>query len=134
MEKVYPLDVRIDGPQNKLNVHAQEFTMSRDQLQQSRSSIGVFPNHGAAMLQHSKSSGNMQQQFQLAAARHHAAQMASMASPRAILVSHPMQLGPIGVEVGMQPSQMPLVNSPSSGNILHVSMLSATLVSQDPFQ
>lgn len=113
------IDVRIDGPHNKLNVHAQEFTMGRDQMPTSRSTIAVFPGHGSPMLQHSKSSGNMQHQFQLASARQHANHMANMAS-RAILVSHPMQLGPIGVGIAMQSSQMPLINSPSAGNILHV--------------
>lgn len=95
--------------------------MGRDQLQNSRSSIAIYPSHNSALLQHSKSSGNMQQQLQIAAARQHAVQMAANmnAGPRTILVSHPLQLGPIGV--AMQTSQMPLVNSPSSGNILHVS-------------
>lgn len=96
-----------------------------DHLQNSRSSIAVFPthqsHHSPAMLQHSKSSGNMQQQLQLSAARQHAVQMANISNgQRAILMSHPMALGPIGVGVAMQSSQMPLVNSPSSGNILHV--------------
>lgn len=93
--------------------------MGRDQIPASRSTIAVFPGHNSAMLQHSKSSGNMQQQFQLASARQHANHMANMAS-RAILVSHPMQLGTIGVGITMQASQMPLINSPSTGNILHV--------------
>lgn len=93
--------------------------MGRDQMPTSRSTIAVFPGHGSPMLQHSKSSGNMQHQFQLASARQHANHMANMAS-RAILVSHPMQLGPIGVGIAMQSSQMPLINSPSAGNILHV--------------
>lgn len=93
--------------------------MGREQLQNSRSSIAIYPSHNSALL-HSKSSGNMQHQLQMAAARQHAVQMANMnAGPRTILMSHPMQLGPIGV--AMQTSQMPLVNSPSSGNILHVS-------------
>lgn len=93
--------------------------MGRDQLQNSRSSIAIYPSHNSALLQHSKSSGNMQQQLQMA--RQHAVQMAANmnAGPRTILVSHPLQLGPIGV--AMQTPQMPLVNSPSSGNILHVS-------------
>lgn len=137
IKKDYFADVRIDGPQNKLNVHAQEFQMARgggggvagEHLQNSRSSIAVFPTnhqphqqHSPAMLQHSKSSGNMQQQLQLSAARQHAVQMANMSNgQRAILMSHPMALGPIGVGVAMQSSQMPLVNSPSSGNLLHVS-------------
>lgn len=89
--------------------------MAREQLQNSRSSIAIYPSHNSALLQHSKSSGNMQQQLQMAAARH-AVQMANMnaGGPRTIMVSHPLQLGPIGV------AQMPLVSSASSGNILHV--------------
>lgn len=108
----------MDGPQNKLNVHAQEFTMGREQLQNSRSSIAIYPSHNSAMLQHSKSSGNMQQQLQMAAARHAVQMAANMNGPR-IMVSHPLQLAPIGV--AMQTPQMPIVNSASSGNILHVS-------------
>lgn len=128
-------DVRVDGPQNKLNVHAQEFQMGRsgtvgDHLQSSRSSIAIFPSqnhHVPGILQHSKSSGNMQHlQYTVAAARQHAVQMANMNNGTAgggnngrPMMTHPMQLGPIGVS--MQSSQMPLVNSPSSGNLLHVS-------------
>lgn len=126
-------DVRVDGPQNKLNVHAQEFQMGRsgDHLQSSRSSIAIFPSqnhHVPGILQHSKSSGNMQHlQYTAAAARQHAVQMANMnngsggGSGRQMMMAHPMQLGPIGAGVPMQSSQMPLVNSPSSGNLLHVS-------------
>lgn len=92
--------------------------MGREQMQNSRSSIGMYPSHNSALL-HSKSSGNMQQ-LQMAAARHAVQMAANMnaGGPRAIMVSHPLQLGPIGV---MQTPQMSLVNSPSSGNILHVS-------------
>ncbi|XP_037038768.1 uncharacterized protein LOC119076221 isoform X2 [Bradysia coprophila] len=112
-------DVRLDGPQNKLNVHAQEFTMGREQLQNSRSSIAIYPSHNSALLQHSKSSGNMQQQLQMAAARHAVQMAANMnaGGPRTIMVSHPLQLSPIGV--AMQTPQMSLVNSTTSGNILH---------------
>lgn len=96
--------------------------MGREQLQNSRSSIAIYPSHNSALLQHSKSSGNMQQ-LQIAAARH-AVQIANnmnnmnAGGPRTIMVSHPLQLGPIGVAI--QTPQMPLVNSASSGNILHV--------------
>lgn len=92
--------------------------MGREQLPNSRSSIAIYPSHNSAILQHSKSSGNMQQ-LQMAAARHAVQMAANMnAAPRAIMVSHPLQLGPIGV--AMQTPQMPLVSSASSGNILHV--------------
>lgn len=60
----------------------------------------------------------MQQQLQMAAARHAVQMAANMNGPRTIMVSHPLQLRPIGV--AMQTPQMSLVNSPSSGNILHV--------------
>jgi len=56
----------------------------------------------------------MQQQIHL---RHHGVPMTNIGGPRTILVSHPLQMG---VGVALQSSQMPLVNSPSSGNILHV--------------
>lgn len=112
--------MRLDSvAQNKLNVHAQEFTMNRE-LENSGSSLGIFSTN-AHLLQHSKSNGNMQQQIQQFAARQHAVQMANIGAQRTILVSHPLQMGQIGVGIQIQSSQMPLVNSPSSGNILHVS-------------
>lgn len=92
--------------------------MGREQLQNSRSSIAIYPSHSNTLL-HSKSSGNMQQQLQMAAARHAVQMAANMnaGGPRTIMVSHPLQLGPIGV---VQSPQMPLVNS-AGGNLLHVS-------------
>lgn len=80
--------MRSDGfsAQNKLNVHAPEFTVTRD-----AQSI-MFSGNNNPFLQHSKSSGSIQQQMQLAAARRHAVQMANMAGPR-VLVQNPMQLG-----------------------------------------
>lgn len=70
-------------------------------------------------LQHSKSSGNIQQQLQLAAARRHAVQMANMAGPR-ILVQHPLQM-----QLGLRVSgpQMPLnaINSANGQNNNEVS-------------
>lgn len=120
----------MDG-QNKLNVHAQEFTMNRQELQ-NRNSIGLYPTGN--ILQHSKSNTNMQQQQQQMLSRHHAHALQQMANnmnagggggggPRPILVSHPMQIGHLGMGMAVQTSQMPLVNSPSSGNILHVSTI-----------
>lgn len=116
-------DVRLDpNHPNKLNVHAQEFQMSRELLN-SRSSLGFFPSN-AALLQHSKSSGNMHQQLQqLAAARQHGLQVVNVAGAggtRPMLVQS-LQLGQLGVGMPVISSQMPLVTSPSSGNILHVS-------------
>ena len=104
---------------------------SNDHLQNSRSSMAIYQSHGhgPGILQHSKSSGNMQQQLLQSAARQHAVQMANLgAGPRTILVSHPMQIGHVGVGVAMQSSQMPLVNSASSGNILHVSSIELNLL------
>lgn len=108
----------MDGsPQNKLNVHAQEFQMNQQNLQNQRNSI-IFGSGN--MLQHSKSSSQMQQLHLANAGRHHGIQMGG---PRPILVTHPMQMGQMGMGMTIQSSQMPLVNSPSSGNILHVRKL-----------
>lgn len=103
---------------NKLNVHAQEFQMGRD-MPNSRSSIGFFPTN-ASLIQHSKSNGSLQQQIQQLAARRHAVQMANLAAPRAILVTHPLQMRQLGLNVAVPPSQLPLVNSPSSASVLNV--------------
>lgn len=119
MDEGFFADMRLDSAaQNKLNVHAQEFTMNRE-MQNARA-LGFYPTN-AQLLQHSKSGGNMQQQLQLAA-RRHAVQMANMAAPRTILLAHPLQMRQVGLGVAVQSSQMPLVNSPSSGNVLNVSM------------
>lgn len=88
MKKDFLIDVRTDANAAKLNVNAPEFTINRDI--QNVAPIGFFPTN-AQLLQHSKSSGNMQQQIQLAAARRHALQMANLATPRTILVAHPLQ-------------------------------------------
>lgn len=119
-------DVRLDSAaQNKLNVHAQEFTMNRE-MQNARA-FGFFPTN-ASLLQHSKSSGSMQQQIQQLAARRHAVQMANLAGPRTILVTHPLQMRQLGLGVAVPSSQLPLVNSPSSGNVLNVSALLCLLL------
>lgn len=116
-------DVRLDGHQNKLNVHAQEFTMHRD-LANHRSSLNFFPTN-AHLLQHSKSSGNMQQQIQQLAARQHAVQMANLAQQRAILVTHPLQIGQLGVGGVTIASQVSLANANPAvaAATLHVSHL-----------
>lgn len=109
-------DVRLDGmsnQNNKLNVHAQEFQMNnlndnRMPLQSSRS-LNIYSNS----LQHSKS--NLGLQLNLHPRPH---QLGSIGSPHrgpTMMSSHPMQ----HVGVQLQSSHMPLVNSPSSGNILH---------------
>lgn len=91
--------------------------MSRE-MPHSRSSLGFFPTN-AHLLHHSKSSGNMQQQIQQLAARQ--LHMANLAQQRAILVSHPLQMGQLGVGVSIA-SQVSLTNSVSAGTVtLHVS-------------
>lgn len=77
------IDIRSDGPfQNKLNVNAPEFKFKL----QCEPSIN-FPQ----FIHHSKSSGNIQQQIQLAAAaRRHAIQVAKRHEP--ITFSHPFEL------------------------------------------
>lgn len=85
-----------------------------------RSTIGIFPTGN--ILQHSKSNTSLQ--HQMLTRHHHALQMSNLGGPRPILVSHPIQMaGQMGMGVALQSSQMPLVNSPSSGNILHVSYM-----------
>ncbi|XP_059617072.1 uncharacterized protein LOC132261994 isoform X2 [Phlebotomus argentipes] len=111
LEIYRPPNVRIDGlAQNKLNVHAQEFTMNR-------SGVNMFAPTGNN-LQHSKSSSNMQQPF--GARPHPQMTLNNLTGHRtAILLSHPLQMGQLSMGMAMPASQMPLVNSQSSGNILH---------------
>lgn len=111
-------DVRLDGPNNKLNVHAQEFQMNhlndgRIPLQSSRS-LNIY----SSSLQHSKSNvGGIP--LNLHHPRNaHQMQLGNIGSPTRgpiMMSNHPMQ----HVGVQLQSSHMPLVNSPSSGNILH---------------
>lgn len=90
-------DIRTDGTfQNKLNVNAPEFTVNREMHTQP---VGFFSASNAKFLQHSKSSGNIQHQIQLAIARHQAEQIANINSPRTILVSHPSQIEQLGPAV-----------------------------------
>ncbi|XP_035911048.1 uncharacterized protein LOC118511720 isoform X3 [Anopheles stephensi] len=113
----------LSGMNNKLNVHAQEFQMNnlplndhRFPLQSSRS-LNIY----SSSLQHSKSSvamplGGMHGR------QHHALQqqLGSIGSPvprGSLMMPTHSPLHHIGVQ--MQPSHMPLVNSPSSSNILH---------------
>lgn len=65
----------------------------------------------------------MQQQIQQLAARQHAVQMANLAQQRAILVSHPLQMGQLGVGGVSIASQIPLANATSAAAVaaLHVS-------------
>lgn len=107
-------DVRMDGL-NKLNVHAQEFQMNnlpdgRIPLHNSRS-LNIY----SSSLQHSKSNASMQLNMH---PRAHQMQLGNIGSPQRgpiMMSTHPMQHA--GVQ--LQSSHMPLVNSPSSGNILH---------------
>ncbi|XP_058451207.1 uncharacterized protein LOC131430333 isoform X2 [Malaya genurostris] len=118
MEIYRPPNVRLDGhpnQNNKLNVHAQEFQMNnlndgRIPLQSSRS-LNIYSNS----LQQQKSNLGMQLNLH---PRAHQMPLGSIGSPHrgpVMMSSHPMQH--IGVQ--LQSSHMPLVNSPSSGNILH---------------
>ncbi|XP_065081305.1 uncharacterized protein LOC135703874 isoform X4 [Ochlerotatus camptorhynchus] len=108
-------DVRMDGLQNKLNVHAQEFQMNnlpdgRIPLHNSRS-LNIY----SSSLQHSKSNASMPLNMH---PRAHQMQLGNIGSPQRgpiMMSTHPMQHA--GVQ--LQSSHMPLVNSPSSGNILH---------------
>lgn len=108
-------DVRMDGLQNKLNVHAQEFQMNnlpdgRMPLHNSRS-LNIY----SSSLQHSKSNASMPLNMH---PRAHQMQLGNIGSPQRgpiMMSTHPMQHA--GVQ--LQSSHMPLVNSPSSGNILH---------------
>jgi hypothetical protein len=146
-------DIRLELP-NKLNVHAQEFNMQRGmELQNSRfalpitdpnaklkifmdfrSSNNIFNSAGNLnSVQQSKSSGNMQQQLQMAQHNRQIMQQIQQQQQqqqqRLLLASgtHPLQMSS-GLTLH-QSSHMPLVNSPSSGNILHVSFLPQTRLS-----
>lgn len=90
---LYFIDIRSDcsSAQNKLNVNAPEFTVKTVQNTQP---VGFFSSPNT-YLQHSKSSGNIQHQIQLAVAR----QIANINSPRTILVSQPIQLQQAGYGV-----------------------------------
>lgn len=115
MEIYRPPNVRMDGLHNKLNVHAQEFQMNnlpdgRIPLQNSRS-LNIY----SSSLQHSKSNAHMPLNMH---PRAHQMQLGNIGSPQRgpiMMSTHPMQ----HVGVQLQSSHMPLVNSPSSGNILH---------------
>lgn len=116
----FNVDVRSDGITlpNKLNVHAPEFTLNRDaQVQQTMGLYSANPQ----FLQHSKSSGNIQQQLQLAAAKRHAVQMANLAASRTIFVQHPLQLQQIATNLTMSPKSLSFANS-SNGNTENVSI------------
>ncbi|CAG9799044.1 unnamed protein product [Chironomus riparius] len=114
LEIYRPPNIRMDIPQNKLNVHAQEFTMGmQSNMGNNRSSLPLY--NTSSNLQHSKSSGNMQMQI----AQHNRQVMHQLQQQRLLLGgSHPLQMNSGIIH---QASHMPLVNSPSSGNILHQS-------------
>lgn len=81
-----------------------------------RSSLPLYNSGNLNPLQQSKSSGNMQMQL----AQHNRQVMHQLQQQRLLLSgsTHPLQLTS-GLTIH-QTSHMPLVNSPSSGNILHV--------------
>ncbi|XP_055644902.1 uncharacterized protein LOC129780549 isoform X2 [Toxorhynchites rutilus septentrionalis] len=118
MEIYRPPNVRLDGlpnQNNKLNVHAPEFQVNmlndnRIPLQSARS-LNIY----SSSLQHSKSNASMPLNLH---SRAHQLQLGNIGSPQRgpiMMSNHPMQ----HVGVQLQSSHMPLVNSPSSGNILH---------------
>ncbi|XP_055596460.1 uncharacterized protein LOC129746664 isoform X17 [Uranotaenia lowii] len=128
MEIYRPPNVRLDGlpnqqqqPNHKLNVNAQEFQMNslndnRLPLPNSRSvdlirSLNIY----SSSLQHSKSNVTMPLNMHPQA---HRMQLGNIGSPQRgpIMMSNP-PMQHVGIQ--MQSSHMPLVNSPSSGNILH---------------
>jgi hypothetical protein len=84
-----------------------------------RSSSHLFNNsNNLSHLQNSKSSGNIQQQIQLAQQNHQIIQHLQQQQQQRMLLQR------AGHTLGLtlhQSSHLPLVNSPSSGNILHVS-------------
>lgn len=66
----------------------------------------------------------MQQQQQFGGRPHPQMTLNNLTGHRtAILLSHPLQMGQLNMGMTMQGSQIPLVNSQSSGNILHVRLL-----------
>ncbi|XP_035782043.1 uncharacterized protein LOC118461156 isoform X1 [Anopheles albimanus] len=116
---------RLDGMQNnKLNVHAQEFQMHnlplndhRFPLQATRS-LNIY----SGALQHSKS--NVTMPLGMHGRQHHPLHLGTIGSPvqrNSLMMppSHAAQLHHVGMP--LQHSHMPLVNSPSSSNILHSS-------------
>lgn len=79
-------------------------------------------------IQHSKSGGNMHQQIQLAQHNQQIIQQLQHQQQQRMMLqsgTHPLQMGS-GLSLH-QSSHMPLVNSPSSGNILHVSLNEVSL-------
>lgn len=103
-----------------MNVHAPEFTINRER--DAQQPIGLFAAN-AQFLQHSKSSGNIQQQLQLAVARRHAVQMANLNTPRTIFVSHPLQLQQLNSSISMPQTKLQIVNTAAvlNGTQLNVS-------------
>lgn len=86
-----------------------------------RSSNHLFSSGNLNSIQHSKSNGNMQQQLQMAQHNRQIIQQLQQQQQQRMMIqsgTHPLQMGS-GLTLH-QSSHMPLVNSPSSGNILHV--------------
>lgn len=98
-------------------MHAPEFTLNREA--QAQQAMGLY-SANPQFLQHSKSSGNIQQQLQLAAAKRHAVQMANLAASRTIFVQHPLRMQQIGTNLTMSPKSLSFANS-SNGNSENVS-------------
>lgn len=104
------VDIRSDiSIQNKLNVNAPEFTINREVHNNQPHSF-----FSQQFIQHSKSSGNIQQQIQQAIARRHAAGLSipQTINNQTILVSHPLQLQQLNF--GVLQSQIPAADTPSN--------------------
>jgi hypothetical protein len=83
-----------------------------------RSSNHIFNSPGSlSSIQHSKSSGNMHQQLQMAQHNRQIIQQLQQQQQQR-MIQQQLQMNS-GLTLH-QSSHMPLVNSPSSGNILHV--------------
>ncbi|XP_034101019.1 uncharacterized protein LOC133850252 isoform X1 [Drosophila sulfurigaster albostrigata] len=108
----------IGGGGNKLNINAQEFTMtpppSAEALENNRSSL-IFPQQyvttATAAGQHNTQNAAILNRRQAGLSLGNMSSLSSLSGRhRSILVTHP--ISPLG-------GQLPLMNSPSSGNILH---------------
>lgn len=95
-----------------------ESLFSREIIETSSRSLNIY----SSSLQHSKSNvGGIPLNLHHARTGHGQMQLGNIGSPQRgpiMMSNHPMQ----HVGVQLQSSHMPLVNSPSSGNILHVSV------------
>ncbi|XP_041674997.1 uncharacterized protein LOC108110692 isoform X2 [Drosophila eugracilis] len=106
------------GVANKLNVNAQEFTMTSSsgapaEAVSNRSSLIFPPTNGPGVAPVLGQYGNVnRRQAGLSLGNMSGLKANHHLSTSSILVTHPISASPLG-------GQLPLMNSPSSGNILH---------------